>query len=143
MQVAIPLSRGNLYSGTTRGEAISVASLKKLASVTTLLPAGVTLQGVNVQQSAAIEDIKKANAQEAGIDSAMFTDITPQGERSLIALQAQNTLAAYEANNRRFDAIVLAHWLSAGETFDLKEHPTDEKKIPYPYGVFGSIQQFR
>lgn len=112
-----------------QGEAISEASLEKLASVTTLLPAGVTLQGVNVQQSAAIEDIKKANAQEAGIESAMFTDITPQGERSLIALQAQNTLAAYEANNRRFDAIVLAHWLSAGETFDLKEHPADEKKF--------------
>ncbi|MDN8899267.1 hypothetical protein Q0O45_13245, partial [Staphylococcus aureus] len=77
----------------------------------------MALHGVNMQQSAAIEDIQKTSGKVANNEPVMFIDITPQGERSLITQEAKNTLAAYEANNQFFSAIVQAHWLNAGETF--------------------------
>ncbi|NIF48400.1 type VI secretion system tip protein VgrG [Enterobacter sp. Ap-1006] len=109
------------------GDVISEATITKLESSATLLPGGVALHGVNMQQSAAIEDLQKTSGKAANNESVMFIDITPQGERALITQEAKNTLAAYEANNQFFSATVQAHWLNAGETFDLKGHPAGDQ----------------
>lgn len=113
------------------GEIITTGTVERWASSITLLPASVAIQGFNMPQTAAIEDVKSARSTEKSIASVTFTDITPLGEREQISRLAQNTMAAKEANIRRFEATAHAHWLSCGEIFTLTGHPSGNK----PYNI--------
>ncbi|CNK96799.1 putative Rhs accessory genetic element [Yersinia enterocolitica] len=108
------------------GAVFTEGNVDSWMSTASLLPAGVALQGVNMPQAAAIENQQNANSSGSHIDSVTFTDITPQGERSLIVREAQNAMAAREANTHRFEATVNAHWLCSGETFTLTGHPSGD-----------------
>ncbi|ANI82676.1 type VI secretion system Vgr family protein [Kosakonia oryzae] len=110
-----------------QGEIITGGTIDSWEASVALLPASVAIQGFNMPQTAAIDDLKSARSADKSISSVTFTDITPQGERELITRQAQTVMAAKEANIRHFAATANAHWLSCGEIFTLSGHPSGDK----------------
>jgi type VI secretion system secreted protein VgrG len=124
-----PAIQGNSLLWHDHGRILTKGNIDTWSTTSILLPAGVTLQGVNMPQAVAVQDQRNASGPAPHVDSIVFTDITPKGERVQIAREVQNTLASREANARRFDATVNAHWLCSGETFTLTGHPSGEK--PY------------
>ncbi|EPL4526985.1 type VI secretion system Vgr family protein [Enterobacter asburiae] len=124
-----PSIHGNSLLWHDHGRIMKKGNIDTWSTTSILLPAGVTLQGVNMPQSVAVQDQLNASGPVPHVDGIVFTDITPKGERVQIAREVQNTLASREANARRFDATVNAHWLCSGETFTLTGHPSGEK--PY------------
>ncbi|MCG5129782.1 type VI secretion system tip protein VgrG [Enterobacter mori] len=124
------------------GKILTEGNIDSWMSSASLLPAGVTLQGVNMPQASAIEDQQNASGSDIHVDAVTFTDITPQGERSLIAREAQNAMNAREANSRRFEANVNAHWLCSGETFTLTGHPSGENIYRIQSLAFKAVNNF-
>lgn len=124
------------------GAVITEGNIDNWMSSASLIPASVALQGVSMPQASTIEDQQNASGSDAQVDAVVFTDITPQGERSLIAREAQNAMAAREANTRRFEAIVNAHWLSSGETFTLIGHPSGEDTYRIQSLAFKAVNNF-
>ncbi len=110
-----------------QGDIITAGTLESWEECVGLLPTSTEIQGFNMPQTAAIDDLKNARSTEKSISSVTFTDITPQGERDLITRQAQTTMTAKEANIRHFSATAHAHWLGCGEVFTLTGHPSGDK----------------
>lgn len=98
------------------------------ASTTEVIGDKVAVQGINMQQAAAVDEKQKVNSSEKHLDSYGWFEVTSQGERSIISREAKNAMAAREANSRFYAGEVNAHWLVCGETFNLKEHLCDNGK---------------
>lgn len=124
------------------GSILTEGNIDSWASTVMLLPAGVALQGVNMQQAVAIDDQQSTSGSNTHVDAVTFTDITPQSERSLISREAQQALAAREANIRLFEATVNAHWLCSGETFTLTGHPSGDKSYRIQSLTFNAVNNF-
>lgn len=101
-------------------------SVEHWASTTSLLPAGVSLQGYSMLQATAVRNQQMASNSQPHVDGITFSDITPEGERAQLSRHAQNMMAIHEANTRYFDTRTRAHWLSSGEIFTLTGHPSGE-----------------
>lgn len=124
------------------GSILTQGNIDSWVSTAMLLPAGIAMQGVNMPQAAAIDDQQSASGSDTHVDAVIFTDITAQGDRSLISRETQQALAAREANNRLFDATVNAHWLCSGETFTLTGHPSGDKSYRIQSLAINAVNNF-
>lgn len=122
-----PSIQGNSLPWSGHDSGLNTGNIDSWSTTSSLLPAGVILHGVNMPQALPIEYSQSASDQSPHINGVTFTDISLKGERSMLTHEAQNTMAAHEANIRIFDATVNAHWLCSGETFSLDGHPSGEK----------------
>ncbi|RDA61906.1 type VI secretion system tip protein VgrG [Hafnia paralvei] len=93
---------------------------------TFLLPSQVSLSGFDVNQANPINN--KIFIRDNFIEHITHDDVTPLGSRTAIGKQVLNDVLAKESNSSYFESHVNAHWLSAGEIFTLKDHPSGEKK---------------
>lgn len=109
------------------GNIMSMGCVHNWVSTTNLLPTSVTLLGFNTQQNEPIAIQQRSNCVSKLSDSINFTDLTIQDEREPVSRQVENTIAALEANSACIQASVNAHWLSSGETFKLKGHPSGDE----------------
>ncbi|MCX9039072.1 type VI secretion system tip protein VgrG [Citrobacter portucalensis] len=122
------IQRGFLFWKSHDGM-LNDGNIDNWSITSSLLPAGVVLQGFNMEQASSIEDTQNTGGQNPHIAGITFTDITPQGERALIAHETRHVMAALEANMHVFDATVSAYWLCSGEVFTITGHPSGKK--PY------------
>ncbi|EMF07044.1 type VI secretion system Vgr family protein [Serratia marcescens] len=134
--------QGNSLIWHHHGNILTKGSIYNWASTASLLPAGVAFLGVNMPQAVAIDNKQTARSSDAHVNAITFSDITPQGERSLISREAQQVMASREANTRFFDATVNAHWLCCGETFTLIGHPSGEKSFRIQKLSFDAVNNF-
>lgn len=134
--------QGKTLTWHHHGIILTEGNIDTWSSSTSLLPESIALQGVNMSQAKAIDDLQSASTSNISVDNVTFTDITPQGERSLISREAQNAMLAREANTRFFDATVNAHWLSTGETFHFTGHSSGEKSYRIQSLTFSAVNNF-
>jgi len=137
-----PIQGGKLSWHHRSSDAVPAGSIGSWSSTSTLQPAAVVLQGVNMPQAAAIDHQQCAGRSDLTIDAVTFTDITPQGERSLISREAKNMMAARETNTRLFEATTNAHWLCSGETFTFSGHPSGDKPYRIQSLAFNAVNNF-
>lgn len=121
-----PEAPGEPLPWRPHGSGRSERNINSWLTSASIPPDGVTLQGYNMPQAAAIEDSQDASGSGVQVPSFIFNDITPQGERTLISREAQNALAAREANTQFVTATTNAHWLSCGEVFSFSGHPSGD-----------------
>ncbi|WP_237932232.1 type VI secretion system Vgr family protein [Buttiauxella sp. S19-1] len=124
------------------GNVLTEGNIDNWISSALLLPAGVVLQGINMPQATAIDAQQSASTSQTSIDAITFTDITPQGERSLITREAENAMAGREANTHFFEAKANAHWLCSGEIFTLAGHPSGDKPYLIQSQTFNALNNF-
>lgn len=117
---------GNTLAWHHQGDIITHGTIGDWSSSAALLPAGVSLQGVNMPQAAAIDSRQDASGLTVTVDNVTFSDITPREEREQISRETRQLMEAREAHVRRFKATAGAHWLCSGETFTLTGHPSGE-----------------
>lgn len=123
----IAISGGSL-AWHDAGRLLSGGVIDSWVSGASLLPGGVEYHGYSMAQATAIDAGHRAGKKGAKLDDVSYTDITPVGERALIARQAEHAMAAREANTQRYQATSAVHWLSSGETFKLTDHPSGESE---------------
>ncbi|PIJ48245.1 type IV secretion protein Rhs [Erwinia sp. OLTSP20] len=124
------------------GNIITPGNISQWTSSASLLPASVSLQGVNMPQAAAIDNQQNASGAQPKADTVTWTDITPQGEREQISQAAKQLMAAHEANTRIFEAEVKAHWLTSGETFTFTGHPSGDRSYRIHALHFNAVNNF-
>jgi type VI secretion system secreted protein VgrG len=107
---------------------LSQESVRNWGSSSSLIPGAVSLQGFSMSQAAPVNERQTALPCNTNADAVTFSDITPHPERSQVSRQAKLAMVSREANARLYDATVNVHWLSSGEFFTLKNHPSGEKK---------------
>lgn len=121
-----PSIAGKTLAWHHQGDTLSQPYIDNWSSTSALIPAGIALQGVNLQQATAIDEQQDTVRSANPAEGVTWTDITPHGDRTLIASQAKGALAAWEANGRMVAATVNSHWLCSGETFSFTGHPSGE-----------------
>lgn len=124
------------------GSILTEGNIDSWSSSSSLLPASVVLQGVDMLQAKAIDDQQSASESNISVDTLTFSDITPQGKRLSISREAQKIMLAREANVRLFDAKVNAHWLCSGEFFTFSGHPSGDKSYRIQSLVFSGVNNF-
>ncbi|MFT2793425.1 type VI secretion system Vgr family protein [Serratia sp. T13T92] len=107
------------------GNILTAGNIDRWSSCTSIIPEAVMLTGYNVQQAAHISHKLTSMKEYPQANHVTHTDITPYGERDQVIGMTKKIIDAYEANTRFFEAQVNAHWLSCGEVFEFREHPTD------------------
>ena len=137
-----PIQGGKLTWHHSSSDTAPAGCIDSWSSTSTLQPAAVTLQGVNMPQATAINHQQRAGSSDLNVDTVTFNDITPQGERSLISHEAKNMMTAREANTRLFEATTNAHWLCSGETFAFCGHPSGNKFYRIQSLAFKAVNNF-
>ncbi|WP_312414936.1 type VI secretion system tip protein TssI/VgrG [Pseudescherichia sp.] len=118
--------KGDTLAWHHHGKILTQGAIDRWESTAVLLPGSIALQGFNVSQAAAIGDEQRARGEDGHVERVVFTDITPQEERTAIARQAEQVMNAHEANACSFNGSVNAHWLCSGEVFTFTGHPSGD-----------------
>lgn len=108
-----------------QGKNLTPGNIDNWSSCSGLIPGEAVFTGYNTQQAAAVTSQYTSRKENNSLDQVSFTDITPSEERAMLTSKAKITMDAWEANTIGYEANVNAYWLSCGEVFNLKEHPTD------------------
>ncbi|RJT36254.1 type VI secretion system Vgr family protein [Rahnella woolbedingensis] len=108
-----------------QGENLTPGNIDNWSSCSSLIPGEAAFSGFNSQQAAAVADQYTSKSEHNSLDQVSFTDVTPFEDRTMLASRAKITMEAWEANTLGYEAGINAYWLSCGEVFTLKDHPTD------------------
>lgn len=123
---AHPMINGNFLAWHHEAEKLTSGNISCWTSNASLIPGTVALKGYNLEKVALIEAKKSPNVSRRITENIVYTDITPQGERTTLTRFVGNTLSSTESNSLVFSASVNAYWLSSGEVFTFKGHPSGE-----------------
>ncbi|EDQ2876743.1 type VI secretion system tip protein VgrG [Salmonella enterica subsp. enterica] len=121
-----PMINGKFLTWHHEAEKLTSANINCWTSSASLKPNTVALKGYNMKQVALVEARKSTNVSRRITENIIYTDITPEGERANLTRFVGNRLSSVESNSFVISASVNAYWLSSGEAFTFRGHPSGD-----------------